>query len=301
MENIRAQQWYNKDVPRNLSGFLNDKSNRLIGWGTMRQLRIKSHLCSTKKIESICRYDYSPLNEETNSFLSGWKNETTVKSNSTIDRAFEYQSRDQLDTYSYRGEHGRYDGGGYVYEFRGRLSDIRSNLSALHQLEWIDSRTRAVIIQLSLYNPNVQLFTSVTLLTEFLSTGGVHPQSRIEPMNLYFSLTSISQFICIIIYMIVIIYFMLLEIQSLFRMKWKYFYQFWSLINIGIIICSWMAVGIYIWRYDEYSRIGQLFKETNGYVYINLQFCTYINEYLTFIYGFCCFFGTVKLNSSLSI
>jgi hypothetical protein len=41
VSNIRAQQWYNGDPPRNLSGFINDKSNRLIGWATMRQLRIK--------------------------------------------------------------------------------------------------------------------------------------------------------------------------------------------------------------------------------------------------------------------
>jgi len=31
VENIRAQQWYNKDAPRNLNGFFNDKTNRLIG------------------------------------------------------------------------------------------------------------------------------------------------------------------------------------------------------------------------------------------------------------------------------
>ncbi len=41
VSNIRAQQWYNGDPPRNLSGFINDKSNRLIGWATMRQLRVK--------------------------------------------------------------------------------------------------------------------------------------------------------------------------------------------------------------------------------------------------------------------
>ena len=36
------------------------------------------------------------------------------------------------------------------------------------------------------------------------------------------------------------------------------------------------------------------FKQTNGYVYINLQLSTYVNDFLTYIYGFCCFFGTIK-------
>ena len=256
----------------------------------MRQLRIKSDLCSLPKISLTCQYDYNSFNEETRSFEPGWTNETTLKSNSTISRAFEYQSSKELDTYDYLGDHHRYKGGGYVYEFRGRLADIQNNLSLLHQFEWIDSRTRAVIIQLSLYNPNVELFTSVTFLTEFLSTGGVHTQARFEPMNFYLSLTSISQLICIIIYMIFILYFMFMEIQSLIRLKFKYFKEFWSVIELGIIICSWMAIGIYIWRAREVSRIGELFKETKGYVYINLQFSTYLLDFLIFLYGFCCFF-----------
>ncbi|CAF4334284.1 unnamed protein product, partial [Adineta steineri] len=134
-------------------------------------------------------------------------------------------------------------------EFRGRLVDLQSNLSTLHQLGWIDDKTRAVIIQLTLYNPNVQLFTSVTFLAEFLSSSGVYPTAHFEPFNFY---------------------------------------------EVGIIVCAWTSVGIYIWRYHQCERIGQLFKETNGYVYINLQFASYVNDVLTILLGFSCFFGTIK-------
>jgi hypothetical protein len=185
VSNIRAQQWYNGEAPRNLSGFINDKSNRFIGWATMRQLRIKSDLCSVQTIRSTCVYDYNLFNEEKRSFAPGWINETIEEYSSSISKAFEYKSSDELDTYVYVGDHGSYSGNGYVYEFRGRLSDLQSNLSQLHQLGWIDNQTRAVIIQLSLYNPNVELFTSVTLLTEFLSTGGIYPEARFEPFNFY--------------------------------------------------------------------------------------------------------------------
>jgi hypothetical protein len=151
----------------------------------MRQLRIKSNLCSLKILNLTCQYDYSFSNEETGSFEPGWVNETTQIYSSSIYQSFLYNTSDQLDTYVYTGDHGSYSGGGYVYEFRGRLSDIQSNLSELHQLGWIDKLTRAIIIQLSLYNPNADLFTSATFLIEFLSTGGIDPQSRFEPMNFY--------------------------------------------------------------------------------------------------------------------
>jgi hypothetical protein len=146
----------------------------------MRQLRIKSELCF---INLTCEYDYSFSNEDKDSYEPGWLNQTTQIYSSSIEQSFIYNSSKQLDTYIYIGDYQTYNRGGYVYEFRGRLSDIQSNLSELHQLEWIDDKTRAVIIQLSLYNPNVELFTSVSFLIEFLPTGGIYPQYRFEPMN----------------------------------------------------------------------------------------------------------------------
>ena len=152
----------------------------------MRQLRIKSDLCHVQnEIMSTCVYDYSLLNEERDSYQPGWLNETIETYSSSIRQSFEYKSSEELDTYIYVGNHGSYFGGGYVYEFRGRLSDLQSNLSQLHGLGWIDNQTRGVIIQLTLYNPNVQLFTSVTFLIEILSTGGIYPTSRFEPIDFY--------------------------------------------------------------------------------------------------------------------
>jgi len=87
---------------------------------------------------------------------------------------------------------------------------------------------------------------------------------------------------------------MFIEIRSFYKLKLNYFKQIWSLIEIGIIACSWSGVGVYIWRYRESQRIGKLFQETNGYVYINLQLASYVNDILTYLFGFCCFFGTIK-------
>jgi polycystin 1L2 len=313
VSNIRAQNWYNGQPPLNLSGFIDDKSNRLIGWATMRQLRVKPDLChvpgSVRQLISTCHADYSLLNEEQRSFEPGWSNQTTTVCSSTICRAFEYQSGDQLDTYMYAGDHATYGSGGYVYEFRGHLSDLQSNLSQLHELQWIDGQTRAVIIQMSLYNPNAQMFTSVSFLVELLSTGGVFPQARFEPITFQrtfltsklpdFSLsrlefTSIFQVVCVILYIVFIVYFMIAEVASLFRLKFTYFRQFWSWIELGIIGCSWAGVGIYVWRYRELTRIGSLFQETNGYVYVNLQLAAYVNDVFTFLLGFCCFLSSLK-------
>jgi hypothetical protein len=62
------------------------------------------------------------------------------------------------------------------------------------------------------------------------------------------------------------------------------------LIQLGIIGCSWGSFVVYICRYRETNRISELFSETNGYVYINLQNSVYINDTLTFLLGLSCFF-----------
>jgi len=185
--NIRAQQWYNGDIPQYLNGFVNDKTNRLIGWASMRQLRTNPRSCTYQRIISECDYDYSILNEDNQSYQPGWTNNTTLDGeySSSIRQAFEYQLSKNIDSFIYVGEHGTYSGNGYVYEFRGSLLNLQSNISSLHQLEWIDRKTRAIIIQMTLYNPNVQLFSSIILLAEFLSTGGVFPSFYFQPINFY--------------------------------------------------------------------------------------------------------------------
>ncbi|CAF4106163.1 unnamed protein product, partial [Adineta steineri] len=276
VSNIRAQEWYNRDIPQYLNGFLNDKSSRLIGWATMRQLRVKSELCPDQRVISRCEDSYSFFNEETQLFQPGWTNETIEDEvySSSILKAFNYSTSDELDTYTYVGEFETYRGGGYVYEFRGSLSDMKINLSKLHQLDWIDEKTRAVFIQLTLYNPSVELLTAVTLLAEFLPTSGIYTTARFEPINFY-TFTSILQLL-------------------LFELRLKYFHQFWSLIQLGIIGCSLGSIGVYFWRFRETNRVSELFEQTNGYIYINLQLAVYVNDILTFLLGYCCFFSMIK-------
>ena len=39
---LRADSWYNHDQPYGMAGFLNDFASRIIGFATLRQLRVKN-------------------------------------------------------------------------------------------------------------------------------------------------------------------------------------------------------------------------------------------------------------------
>jgi hypothetical protein len=87
---------------------------------------------------------------------------------------------------------------------------------------------------------------------------------------------------------------MIVEIRELLKTKLNYFIKPWSYVQIGLITCAWTYLGMYAWRYREYKRISQLFRETNGYSYINLQLCTYINDAMFFLLAFSTFFATIR-------
>ncbi|CAF0879264.1 unnamed protein product [Adineta ricciae] len=300
---IRIQPWYNGGSVGNMTDFLNDKSNRIIGWSLMRQLRLsRNSSCRVppafRTLIDSCKDSYSFSDEERQSYAPGWLSTTNINYTISIRNSFIYRSSDELDSYVYWGNHGTYSSGGFVYEFLGNFDEIQENLTLLRNLTWIDERSRAVMIQLNLYNPNVKLYTSVTLLVEILSTGEVFPSFRIDPFQMYtefHDFSSIFYMVIAIIYILFIVYFTFIEIYSIYKLKKKYFRKMRSYIEWCMISCSWAGVGVYISRYNEAQRIGRYFNSTNGFQYINFQFATYLNDVLTFLLGFCCFSGTIRL------
>ena len=45
MTNVRVQNWYNGKPPYGLRGYLDDRSNRIIGYGIIRQTRERFKAC----------------------------------------------------------------------------------------------------------------------------------------------------------------------------------------------------------------------------------------------------------------
>ncbi|CAF1129912.1 unnamed protein product [Adineta ricciae] len=228
------------DSPRNLSGYFDDKTNRLIGWFKMIQLRVKSE--QYRPWNSTCDYDLRSSNEEKCSFESGW---STV----LVEKAFQYTA----DVYVY---------------------DLRSNLSTLRQFSWIDSQTRLIEIQSNLFHPTLNLFTSIKLQTEF------HVDSF--PFQM---MSTVSELVCNIVYLIIIMCLMIELVHSIKRMKIKYFHNVCSYVNMSIIICSWINMIIFALKYQQANIIENFFNETNDYVYIDLDYAIRLDKlFKNFLY-----------------
>lgn len=58
-------------------------------------------------------------------------------------------------------------------------------MESLYRDAWIDHRTRAVFIEFTVYNPNVNLFTSINLMAEFPPVGAAMHFTSIMTFRLY--------------------------------------------------------------------------------------------------------------------
>lgn len=45
LQNLRADKLYNGQQPYGLKGYFNDQANRIMGYATIRQIRVKENTC----------------------------------------------------------------------------------------------------------------------------------------------------------------------------------------------------------------------------------------------------------------
>ncbi len=62
-------------------------------------------------------------------------------------------------------------GGGYVQNLASRNNETMDILADLKSNLWLDRGTRAVFVDFTVYNANINLFCVIRLLIEFPATG----------------------------------------------------------------------------------------------------------------------------------
>ena len=81
-----------------------------------------------------------------------------------------------------------------------------------------------------LFSPQVNLFGIVTIIGEFLSSGGIDPFYRIEPVSLlaYFTPVMLFQFVCQGAFLVGVAMMAVKESRHMYRQKRRYFYEPWN-------------------------------------------------------------------------
>lgn len=153
-----------------------------------------------------------------------------------------------------------------------------------------------MFIEFTVYNAQVNLFGIVTIVGEFLTSGGIEPQFRVEPYNLlaHYSDAMLFQIVCEIIYVLFVLSFIVKEIRNLWRQRKEYFKQIWNFIEISVIVLSVCGITIFFYRLVTTNALVKQFAQTHGDSYIKFQYVGYWNELLMYIVAWLVFLANIK-------
>ncbi|XP_038068153.1 uncharacterized protein LOC119737688 [Patiria miniata] len=294
--NIYAGKWYNGQMDPYQAGFFGDRQSYILGKVVMRQVRVKEGLCEVhEELEETiaeCNEAYSFSNEDTVDYGRAWRD---VNDTDETAESYRYTSASDLDGYPFLGIHALYGGGGYVVLVDGSQSQMRAKFRQLYNETWVDKYTRAVFIEFSCYNPQVNLFAVVNLVTEFLQTGAGQPMHRVDIIRLltYSEGFGLVRIICEVMFFCFILFFIVKEVRNARREKRQYLKNFWNWVECAIIGFSIGSAIIYFYRMYITNGILDTLKE-GAYRYIKLQYVAYWNELLGYMLGWIVFLATLK-------
>ena len=283
------------------SKYLNDQVSFKLGKCVLRQVRVKKDKCLTNlKKQNECFHDFNLINQDRNSYNLSWSKEVNSQlydNFSSLFDSFQYKHSVDIGSFPYMAKYSTYFGGGYLYTIdsnKHNIEKFHNDISGLELLGWIDQQTRAVFIEFSLFNANLNVFAYCTIVFELLPTGFVLKSTQLKPVVLYESENSAkSLFITLnLLYMLAICILLIKQIRNIIKLKILYFKQFWNYINWLIVILSWAAFFIFLHRLYAKDRLFEKIKTKNAI--IRLELLTQLNDVLDILFGFLTFFANLQ-------
>ena len=300
---LKAASWYNGQPPYGLRGFIGDMQSRVMGYGTLRQIRVKPNSCrvhhAVRNLTQECAQASIIVNEDDTDYCNAWEEKTQITEYlpSCIRPEFKYTTAKELNSGSYTAGIDSYGGGGYVYRVRGSSKSIREDLKTLHQQRWINNHTRAVFLEFSVYNANTNLFGIATIVAEFIPGGGILPYWRFDPVRLLHGHEKNGPFVmfCQILFICYILFFTYQFIRDVKTQGCSYFHTYWSIADVSIILTSFLCFFVYGYRYILTREILDTFVETKGNGYMKLQYVGLLDEYYGIMMALILFIAMVKM------
>ena len=207
----------------------------------------------TKQLRTSCYNFYSFKDEDKTPFSHpGWlpfkDTLEAVASTDVCPGSWRYESREELKGVPLWGYFTIYDGGGYVADLGYNGATALNIMENLTVNSWIDRKSRAVVLEFSIFNVNTNYFSVCTFFYEILPAGYRHSYKKIETIALYptDSVAFEVWLVCQFFFMALVFYYLALQIYKMWKQKRFYFKQLWNWIELAQIITALLAVSFYI-------------------------------------------------------
>ncbi|CAG2101885.1 unnamed protein product [Medioppia subpectinata] len=264
MQGLYWDRWYNNDSIITKNSVLYE--NYLLGSPRMRQLKVRNDSCEVHKdfqraIFSCYNFYAQPYEDRQTSSGGG--------GNAKNDTSFEWREIKSFAKNDVWGILGTYSGeGGYIVDLTlnktialAKIRDLKKNL-------WIDRGTRAIFIDFTTYNPNINLYVVTKLIAEFPATGGLITSWQFRTLNLLENSSDapIALYVCFTLFILFIAYYIIEELVEIKTLGvWPYFRSSgWNFLDIFTIIISVLLVFFLFYRKYVINKIFDEAYTTGG-------------------------------------
>ncbi|XP_015282713.1 PREDICTED: polycystic kidney disease and receptor for egg jelly-related protein [Gekko japonicus] len=245
LKNVFLHLIHNIDHPT----YLSKSWSKILGLPRMRQIRAKntSKECFHSRSlvnrflirNSHCLHKYGQDPEDRQDHLGLWT-DFANRSDSNLFSNFSgytyYSVTDQWRYASY-GEMNTYGAGGYTFHFypEERQTNSTKRIAFLEQRRWLDENTWALIVELTTFNSDADLFCSISVVFEMSGLGPVNTSLSIHSYRLpVFQKLSNTQKLVYIIVAYMLVFYIIDEVCMVEQQRLKYVRNISNLINFGI-------------------------------------------------------------------
>uniref|UniRef100_A0A670HPV0 Polycystin family receptor for egg jelly n=1 Tax=Podarcis muralis TaxID=64176 RepID=A0A670HPV0_PODMU len=258
----------------NKPSYLSDTWSKILGLPRMRQVRAKNtikecfypHSFVHKFVISTshCLHKYGHDSEEQRNHFGSWANTAnrSVSNNFANFPGFTYHSLPDPWQYNSYGELNTYGAAGYTFDFypEEQLHNSTKRIDALKGSSWLDENTWALIVEMTTFNPDVDLFCSISVVFEISNLGPVNTSLIIHSYTLpiFKQLSGMKKFVYIAVGYILVFY-IIDEFSVVEQQRLKYIKTVSNLINFGIKgVCVFFLLQL-AFKFKLASAITELF------------------------------------------
>ncbi|KAI8499401.1 hypothetical protein Bbelb_231650 [Branchiostoma belcheri] len=235
--------------------FISDTTSYRIAAARYRQIRVKPRPCdSYRRYTSLymsqeCNSGNSFSDEETRDFLPGWTPLSSSNSSDDVSKPspWTYHLPGSGDELPVMGAIATYGSGGYVTGVGRNKAAALAVIADLKEAGWIDRYTRAVIVEFTVYNANVNFFSTMSYMVEFLITGGAVPSHSVWTYRLHRFVGTAGYILMAlhILYVVCFLYTLYREVKAMKEQGRRYCLQPWNLLEIANILVCFGAVAVF--------------------------------------------------------
>ncbi|XP_035129034.3 polycystin family receptor for egg jelly [Callithrix jacchus] len=285
--------------------FLPESSSKILGLPLMRQVRAKSSgkMClpaekfvqSSIRREIHCHPTYGIDPEDTKNYSGFWNGVDQQAVDESIS-GFTYKPQGKQWLYYSYGLLHTYGSGGYAFYFFPEQQRFNSTLRlrGLQESNWLDEKTWAVLLELTTFNPDVNLLCSISVMFEVSQLGVVNTSVSLHSFSLAdFDRNTSAEIYLYVAILILFLAYIVDEGYIIIQERASYVRSVYNLLNLALKCLFTVLIVLFFRKHFLATGIIQ-FYSSNPEDFIPFHAVSHVDHVMRIILGFLLFLTILK-------